>query len=155
MPPLCSLSKISFMIAFCGGFDHANPMKTTSHRQWIFITIAATLLFGNQLVSGADDSYYGLPLTQVRFDQMIPMSYPTASPGYDRLRPTTSPLIDPGVARIPTTENLVHPTDQPLLIMSEGFGPTAQNRPKPKLTLVIHQATESSRVPAQTGRQAL
>jgi hypothetical protein len=31
-------------------------------------------------------------------------------------------LTDPGIARVPITENLVHPLDQQLLIVNEGWG---------------------------------
>jgi hypothetical protein len=90
----------------------------------------------------------------VRFDRLIPMSFPTTSPSYDRLRHTTSPLIDPGVATIPTASNLVHPTDQPLLIMSEGLGQGARIPAKSESAPVIQRGSELSRLPQRSGESS-
>ena len=127
-------------------------MKSTCRRQWLFLSAAAALTFCADRAADADDSNYGLPVTQVQFDKLIPMSYPTTSPGYDRLRQTIWPLIDPGVAKIPTTENLVYPTDQPLLITNEGgLGQSPQNRPKQVPAPIIQHSAESSHAPAHSG----
>src|SRR6476660_3322627 len=120
-------------------------MRSTCRRQWLFLSAAAALTFCADRAADADDSNYGLPLTQVQFDKLIPMSYPTTSPGYDRLRQTIWPLIDPGVAKIPTTENLVYPMDQPSLITNEGLGQVPQSRAKQQP--VLHQASESYHSP--------
>jgi len=124
-------------------------MRSTCRRQWLFLSAAAALILCADRAAAADDSNYGLPLTQVQFDKLIPMSYPTTSPGYDRLRQTIWPLIDPGVAKIPTTENLVYPMDQPLLITNEGLGQVPQSRAKQQP--VLHQASESYHSPPETG----
>jgi hypothetical protein len=73
-----------------------------------------------------DDTNYGRPLTQVRFDRLVPTSYPTIQPNFARLRPTTEPLIHPGIPQVPITEGLTDSFAKPLLITSE--------RPEPFLT---------------------
>lgn len=65
-----------------------------------------------------DDVYFSAPLTQVTFDRLIPTFYPTIEPHFNGLQPTTYPLIYPGVPRVHITENLVYPSDQPLLIVN-------------------------------------
>jgi len=93
------------------------------------VVVAALMLSAARAIG--DDSYPGQPLVQVRFDQLIPMSYPTKSVRFDRLRETTWPLIDPGIANIPITENLIRPLDQPLLIVNEAtVGRLPRVRPK-------------------------
>jgi hypothetical protein len=63
--------------------------------------------------------YPDQPLIQARFDHLIPRSYPTIQPDFDRLLQTNaSPLISPGAPQIHITENLSHPTEQPLLIVN-------------------------------------
>src|SRR5689334_15351951 len=95
-------------------------MSTGRLQQFMAVMVVALLMCATRAI--ADDSYGGLPLLQVRFDQLIPTSFPTKTSGFERLRQTTWPLVDPGVATVPITENLVHPLDQPLLIMTEGTG---------------------------------
>src|SRR6266480_3789268 len=102
-------------------------MKTTRGRQWLFAAIALAL---SGVRATADDANLGEPLIQARFDQLIATSYPTIRPSFDRLIQTTAPLTDPGVGRVPITENLVHPLDQPLLIVNEGWGQLPAIRPK-------------------------
>src|SRR6476660_41990 len=99
-------------------------MKTTCGRQWLFVATALAL---SGVRATADDANSGEPLVQARFDQLIPTSYPTLRPGFDRLIQTTGPLTDPGIARVPITENLVHPLDQQLLIVNEGWGSHLQS----------------------------
>jgi len=65
----------------------------------------------------SDYVYVDQQLVHVSFDHLIPTFYPTIKPDFDKLRPTTWPLIYPGVPQIHITENLVYPTDQPLLIV--------------------------------------
>ena len=94
-------------------------MKSTCGRQWLFVATALAL---SGVRATADDANSGEPLVQARFDQLIPTSYPTLRPSFDRLIQTSGPLTDPGIARVPITENLVHPLDQQLLIVNEGLG---------------------------------
>ena len=120
-------------------------MKTTCGRQWLFATIALTL---SGAAATADDAS-GERLIQARFDQLIPTSYPTVRTGFDRLIQTTWPLTDPGVARVPITENLVNPMDQPLVIVNEGWGQLPAIRPK-RGSVPEHRPTSLSR-PARPG----
>jgi hypothetical protein len=102
-------------------------MKTTCGGQWLFVATALAL---GGVRATAEDSNFGEPLIQARFDQLIPISSPTIRPNFDRLIQTTLPLTDPGIARVPITENLVRPLDQPLLIVNEGWGQLPAIRPK-------------------------
>jgi hypothetical protein len=102
-------------------------MKTTCGGQWLFVATALAL---SGVRATAEDPNFGEPLIQARFDQLIPISYPTIRPSFDRLIQTTLPLTNPGIARVPITENLVRPLDQPLLIVSEGLGQLPATRPK-------------------------
>jgi hypothetical protein len=82
-----------------------------------------------------DENYLSMPLTQARFDQLIPTSYPTVRPTFNRLIPTTLPLIQPGIARVHITENLVNPLSQPLLIVNqrpESWAASMSHRPRPR-----------------------
>jgi len=92
-------------------------MSNWDQRHWVIVMVVFVVGGARAM---ADDFYFGQPLLQVQFDQLVPRSSPTITSKFDRLRPTTSPLIDPGVATIPITDNLVHPLDQCLLITSEG-----------------------------------
>lgn len=65
-----------------------------------------------------DDVYFSAPLIQVRFDKLIPTFYPTIEPHFNGLQSTTYPLTYPGAPRVHITENLVCPSDQPLLIVN-------------------------------------
>ena len=102
-------------------------MKTTCGRQWLFVAVALAL---GGVRATADDANFSEPLIQARFDQLIPTSYPTLRPSFERLIQTTLPLTDPGIAQVPITENLVHPLDQQLLIVNEGWGQLPGIRPK-------------------------
>ena len=120
-------------------------MKTARGRQWLFVATALAL---SGVQATADDANSGEPLVQARFDQLIPTSYPTLRPSFDRLIQTTGPLSDPGIARVPITENLVHPLDQPLLIVNEGLGQLPAIRPK-RESMPEHRQGSASR-PAST-----
>ena len=114
-------------------------MKATCGGQWLFVATALAL---SGVRATADDA----PLIQARFDQLIPISYPTIRPSFDRLIQTTLPLTDPGIARVPITENLVRPLDQPLVIVNEGWGQLPAIRlkresiPEPRQTSAIRHA---------------
>jgi hypothetical protein len=109
-------------------------MKTTCGGQWLFVATALAL---SGVRATADDA----PLIQARFDQLIPISYPTIGPSFDRLIQTTWPLTDPGIARVPITENLVRPLDQQLLIVNEGWGQLPAIRPKRESIPELRQAS--------------
>src|SRR6478672_4828345 len=111
-------------------------MKTTCGGQWLLVA-TALVLSGVRVT--ADDA----PLIQARFDQLIPISYPTIRPSFDRLIQTTLPLIDPGIARVPITENLVRPLDQQLLIVNEGWGQLPAIRPKTQTSASRHALARS------------
>jgi hypothetical protein len=115
-------------------------MKTTCGRQWLFIA-AALALSGARAT--ADDTNSGEQLIQARFDQLIPTSYPTVRTTFDRLIQTTWPLSDPGIGRVPITENLVHPLDQPLVIVNEGWGQGPAIRSKREPMPQLRQASVS------------
>ena len=66
----------------------------------------------------SDYVYLDQPLVQVTFDHLIPTTYPTIQPDFSKLVPTTRPLIHPGIPQIRITDNLIHPTDQQLLIVN-------------------------------------
>ena len=118
-------------------------MKTTCGGQWLFVATALAL---SGVWATADDA----PLIQVRFDQLIPTSYPTLRPSFDRLIQTTLPLTDPGIARIPITENLVRPLDQPLLIVNEGWGQLPAIRPKRESIPELRQTSAIRHAPPRT-----
>jgi len=122
-------------------------MKTARGRQWLFVATALAL---SGVRATADDA----PLIQVRFDQLISTSYPTIRPGFDRLIQTTLPLTDPGIARVPITENLVRPLDQPLVIVNEGWGQLPAIRPKRESIPAFGQMSASRHVPARTSGKA-
>jgi hypothetical protein len=122
-------------------------MKTTCGQQWLFVAAALAL---SGVRATADDANFGEPLIQARFDQLIPISYPTIRPSFDRLIQTTWPLIDPGIARVPITENLVRPLDQPLLIVNEGWGQLPAIRPKRESIPELRQMSASRQVPPRT-----
>jgi len=120
-------------------------MKTTRGRQWLF---AATALALSGVGATADDAS-GDRLVQARFDQLVPTSYPIVTARFDRLIQTTWPLTDPGIARVPITENLVHPMDQPLVIVNEGWGQLPAIKPKRESVPEPRQASVSR--PARPG----
>ena len=91
-------------------------MTSVRSLQWAVMMITLAM---SGLPALADDNYMSMPLTQARFDRLIPTSYPTMRPKFTRLTPTTLPLIQPGIARVHITENLVYPIYQPLLIVNE------------------------------------
>ena len=91
-------------------------MKSFRTLPWALVMVALAM---SGLPALAEDNYLGMPLTQARFDRLIPTSYPTIRPKFTRLIPTTLPLVQPGVARVHITENLVYPLSQPLLIVNE------------------------------------
>ena len=107
-------------LAFGHGFDQNEPMKIVRGRRWL--VMATFLVVGALRATAGEDSYFGQPLVQVRFDQLVPTTHPIVTPKFDRLLQTDVPLTDPGVARVPITDNLIHPLEQPLLIASEGLG---------------------------------
>jgi hypothetical protein len=79
--------------------------------------IAVALAIGNASAY-SDYVYTDQPLIQTTFDRLIPTSYPTIQPDFNKLRPTTWPLIYPGIPQIHIIDNLIHPVDQPLLIVN-------------------------------------
>ena len=125
-------------------------MKTTLGRQWLFAT-AVLALSG---VGATADDASGERLVQARFDQLVPTSYPIVRPRFDRLIQTTWPLTDPGIGRVPITENLVRPLDQPLLIVNEGWGQFPAIRPKRESIPAFGQMSASRHVPARTSGKA-
>ena len=118
-------------------------MKTTCGGQWLFVATALAL-------SGVRATADEAPLIQARFDQLIPTSYPTIRPSFDRLIQTTLPLTDPGIGRVPITENLVHPLDQQLLIVNEGWGQLPAIRPKRESIPELRQTSASRHAPPRT-----
>jgi hypothetical protein len=122
-------------------------MKITCGGQWLFVATALAL---SGVRATADDANFGEQLIQARFDQLIPISYPTLRPSFDRLIQTTLPLIDPGIARVPITENLVHPLDQPLLIVNEGLGQLPAIRSKREFIVEVRQTSVSRQAPPRT-----
>ncbi len=66
----------------------------------------------------SDYIYNEQPLIHPSFDALIPTFHPTIQPNFDELIPTTRPLICPGIPQIHIIDNLIHPTDQPLLIVN-------------------------------------
>ena len=107
-------------------------MKSFRTLPWALV-MAAVAMSG--LPASADDNYLDTPLTQARFDRLIPTSYPTIRPKFNRLIPTTLPLIQPGIARVHITENLVYPLSQPLLIVNErpeSWAASLSQRPRPR-----------------------
>jgi hypothetical protein len=88
-----------------------NGMKTLLQS---FIVCALAI---NTALAYSEYVYLDEPLIQAQFDRLIPTSYPTIETTFDQLRPTTWPLLHPGIPQIHITENLIHPTDQALLIV--------------------------------------
>jgi hypothetical protein len=123
-------------------------MKSTCGRQWLFVATALAL---SGVRATADDANSGEPLVQARFDQLIPTSYPTLRPSFDRLTQTTGPLTDPGIARVPITENLVHPLDQQLLVVNGGLGQLPAIRPKRESIPEFRQTSAIRHAPPRTG----
>ena len=119
----------------------------------LFFTVATALALSGVRAT-ADDANVSEPLIQARFDQLIPTSYPTIRPSFDRLIQTTLPLTDPGIGRVPITENLVHPLDQQLLIVNEGWGQLPAIRPKRESIPEHRQASASLHGPARSGGKA-
>jgi hypothetical protein len=126
-------------------------MKTTCGQQWLFVATALAL---SGVRATADDANVSEPLIQARFDQLIPTSYPTLRPSFERLIQTTLPLTDPGIARVPITENLVHPLDQQLLIVNEGWGQLPGIRPKRESIPGLRQTSASRHAQARSGGKA-
>ena len=113
-------------------FDLDKSMKSVRSLQWALVMVA---LATSGLPALADDNYLSMPLTQARFDQLIPTSYPTIRPTFNRLIPTTLPLIQPGIARVHITENLIYPLSQPLLIVNqrpESWAASVSQLPRPR-----------------------
>jgi hypothetical protein len=79
-----------------------------------FVIFAAAI---NAALAYSEYVYLEEPLIQAQFEQLIPTSYPTIKVQFNKLRPTTWPLIYPGVPQVHITENLIHPTDQTLLVV--------------------------------------
>jgi hypothetical protein len=114
-------------------FDLNKRMKFSRTLPWVLVMVA--LAMSGLPALADDDNYLGLPLTQARFDRLIPTSYPTIRPTFNRLIPTTVPLIQPGIARVHITENLVYPLSQPLLIVNErpeSWAASLSHRPRPR-----------------------
>jgi hypothetical protein len=108
-------------------------MKSVRSLQWALVMIA--LAMSGLPALADDDNYLGMPLTQARFDRLIPTSYPTIRPKFNHLRPTTLPLIHPGIPRVHITENLVRPLSQPLLLVNErpeSLATALSRRPRPR-----------------------
>jgi hypothetical protein len=122
-------------------------MKSTCGGQWLFVATALAL---SGVRATADDA----PLIQARFDQLIPTSYPAIRPSFDRLIQTTLPLTDPGIARVPITENLVRPLDQPLVIVNEGWGQLSAIRPKRESIPEHRQTSANHHAPARSSGKA-
>jgi hypothetical protein len=135
-------------IAIRGHYVQDRLMKTTYGRQWLFVATALAL---SGVRATADDANSGERMIQVRFDQLIPTSYPTIGPRFDRLIQTTWPLTDPGIGRVPITENLVHPLDQPLVIVNEGWGQLPAIRPKRESIPELRQTSVSRHSPPAPG----
>jgi len=107
-------------------------MKSFRTLSWALVMVTLAMA---GLPALAEDNYLGMPLTQARFDRLIPTSYPTIRPTFNRLIPTTLPLIQPGIARVHITENLVYPLSQPLLIVNErpeSWSASLSHRPRPR-----------------------
>lgn len=100
-----------------GDCDHNRWMRRVRGLQWALVIVAAAI---GVLPASGDESDIVRPLLQVKFDRLIPTSYPTIKPSFTQLRPTTQPVIHPGVARIPITENLINAFAQPLLKVNAG-----------------------------------
>ena len=98
-------------------------MKAPRSFWWLFVSLSLAL---SPLSAWGDNSYYTQPLTQVRFDRLVPKSYPVIRPNFAHLRATTEPLIHPGIPQVPITEGLTDSFAKPLLITSE--------KPEPFLT---------------------
>lgn len=125
-------------------------MKITCGRHWLFVATALAL---SGVRATADDANSGERMIQARFDQLIPTSYPTIGSRFDRLIQTTWPLTDPGIAHVPITENLVHPLDQPLVIVNEGWGQLPAIRPKRGSIPELHQTSVSRHsAPGSSGK---
>lgn len=84
----------------------------------LLLSIVATVLGIATASAYSDYIYLEEPLLQVTFDRLIPTSYPTIQPDFNKLRPTIRPLIYPGIPQVHIIDNLIHPTDQPLLIVN-------------------------------------
>ncbi len=83
----------------------------------LLLSIIAAALSIATVSAYSDYVYPDQPLIQVTFDRLIPTSFPTIQPDFNKLRPTTRPLIYPGVPQVHIIDNLVHPMEQPLLIV--------------------------------------
>jgi hypothetical protein len=75
------------------------------------LTFCTTKLMGD----GGNGSDSARPLIQADFTRLVPISDSLVTTRFNALKPTTYPVSETGVARIPTTENLVRPSEQPLL----------------------------------------
>src|SRR5262245_55125262 len=113
-------------------------MKSLRRLQWAALVMVALAMSGLRALADDNydtyDNYLSMPLTQARFDRLIPTSYPAIRPTFNRLIPTTLPLIQPGIARVHITENLVYPLSQPLLIVNErpeSWAASLSHRPRP------------------------
>src|SRR4029077_17929533 len=122
-------------------------MKTTCGGQWLLVATAVAL---SGVWATADDA----PLIQVRFDQFIFTTYPRIRANLGRLIQTPLPLTDPGIARVPITENLVRPLDQPLVIVNEGWGQLPAIRPKRESISEHRQMSGNRQSPARSSGKA-
>jgi hypothetical protein len=59
-------------------------------------------------------------------------------------------LTDPGIARVPITENLVRPLDQPLVIVNEGWGQLPAIRPRRESIPELRQTPALRHAPARS-----
>jgi len=144
-------------IAIPTDFRHNRFMSKACCRRLMVVLTIAFLACGTRAM--ANDGYYGQPLIQASFDKLIPTSYPTATARFDRVHSTTWPLIDPGVANIPITANLIHPTDYPLLIPTEGVGPLRRVKtiqrtiPVVNVALAAHVSRANGKSQVATGSE--
>jgi len=114
-------------------FDLDKRMKSLRTLPWTWVIVALAMSGLSALAD--DDDYLGSPLSQARFDRLIPTSYPIIRPKFNQLIPTTLPLIQPGIARVHITENLIYPLSQPLLRVNEGpesWAASLSQRPRPR-----------------------
>ena len=128
-------------------------MKAAGGGRWLLVA-AVVAISGSG--ARAADSYSGQSLIRPRFDRLIPTTSPVIRPGFHRLVQTTWPLINPGIARLPMTQDLIRPSDQPLLIVNQGgAGPLPVIRPKRETVIVTTRVALVSRmVMPRSGKKA-
>lgn len=101
-----------FGLTVAVGFGQDRGMTFVGALEKIFLV--AVFAAGASQALG-EGSYEGQPLTQVQFNQLVPITYPLATTRFNSLKPTTYPVIQPGIARVHITEKLVRPLERPLL----------------------------------------